>query len=298
MAHKQSLAQPVQDCSPKIVAARLERMRKPDVVPLAGIMQDGIVQLVWDQVTLMLVRAGAFSSKAKISSCCGRAPPNLGTVAAVALFQRRVAVDYIINQVSGQNRPNYYLFRPSTGRPLSTIKWWLRELQPSQIVTSEPDLSAPTAEPPAPLISVAEAEAQVGFGVAKLPFVPDGFDYLGAKLYGNAVNIEYATQGYGGHLSIMQSQEGFIQSEWDKVPAHAIVPVKIGELDGEFVRGTFVVYAGETSATWEPDAAILRLRWVKDGVWFAMTKHGDVQVIEYLDQAGMIELAESLAVEP
>ena len=171
-------------------------------------------------------------------------------------------------------------------------------LQPSQIVTGAPDLSAPTAEPPAPLISIAEAEAQVGFGVAELPFVPDGFNYLGARLYGNAVNIEYATQGYGGHLSIMQSQKGFIQSEWDKVPAHAVVPVKVGELDGEFAQGTFVVYAGETSATWEPDAAILRLRWVKDGVWFAMTKHGDVQVIEYLDQAGMIELAESLAVEP
>ncbi len=171
-------------------------------------------------------------------------------------------------------------------------------LQPSQIVTDEPDLSAPTAEPPAPLISVAEAEAQVGFGVAELSFVPDGFDYLGARLYGNAVNIEYAVPGYGGHLSIMQSQDGFIQSEWDKVPAQAIVPVKIGELDGEYTQGTFVVYAGETSATWEPDAPILRLRWVKDGVWFAMTKHGDVQAIEYLDQAGMIELAESLAVEP
>ncbi len=170
-------------------------------------------------------------------------------------------------------------------------------LQPSQI-PSEPDPSAPTAEPPAPLTSVAEAEARVGFGVAELPFVPDGFNYLGARLYGNAVNIEYETQGRGGHLSIMQSQEGFIQSDWDKVPANAIVAVKIGALDAEFTRGMFVLYTGETSATWEPEAAILRLRWVKDGVWFEMTKHGDVQVIEYLDQAGLIELAESLAVQP
>ncbi len=170
-------------------------------------------------------------------------------------------------------------------------------LQPSQI-PGEPDPSAPTAEPPAPLTSVAEAEARVGFGVAELPFVPDGFNYLGARLYGNAVNVEYETQGRGGHLSIMQSQEGFIQSDWDKVPANAIVPVKIGALDAEFTQGKFVVYTGEASATWNPDAAILRLRWVKDGVWFAMTKHGDVQAIEYLDQAGLIELAESLAVQP
>jgi RNA polymerase sigma factor (sigma-70 family) len=171
-------------------------------------------------------------------------------------------------------------------------------LRPPQMVTNEPDSSVSTAEPPAPLISVAEAETQVGFDVAELPFVPDGFNYLGARLYGNAVTIEYETQGHGGHLIIQQSQEGLIQSEWDRVPAHAIIPVEIGELDGEFIRGTFVVYAGETSATWEPDAPILRLRWVKDGVWFEMAKFGDVQAIEYLDQARLIELAESLAVKP
>jgi hypothetical protein len=171
-------------------------------------------------------------------------------------------------------------------------------LQPSQVMTSEPDPSAPTAMPPAPLISVAEAEAQAGFGVAELPSVPDGFNYLGARMYGNAVSIEYEAQGRGGNLIIMQSQEGFYQSDWDKVPADAVVPVKIGELNGEFTRGTFVVYAGETSAAWNPDAPILRLRWVKDGVWFEMTKFGDVKAIEHLDQTGLIELAESLVIKP
>jgi len=164
--------------------------------------------------------------------------------------------------------------------------------------TSEPDLSGPTAVPPAPLISVAEAEARVGFDLAELPFVPDGLNYLGARLYGRAVGIEYETQGRGGHLVLVQSQAGFVQSDWDKVPAHAIAPVKIGELDGEFARGTFVVYAGETRATWNPDAPILRLRWVQDGVWFEMTKFGNVDAIEYLDQAGLIELAEHLVVNP
>jgi hypothetical protein len=171
-------------------------------------------------------------------------------------------------------------------------------LRPSQVMTSEPDLSVPTAIPPAPLTSVAEAEVRAGFGVAELPSVPDGLNYLGARLYGNAVSIEYETQGSGGHLIIMQSQEGFLQSDWDRVPADAIVPVKIGELEGEFARGTFVVYAGETAATWNPNAAILRLRWVRDVIWFEMTRFGDAKAIEYLDQEGLIELAESLAIEP
>lgn len=168
------------------------------------------------------------------------------------------------------------------------------ELESSRIVTEEPDPNAPTAAPPAPLISVAEAEAQAGFDAVELPTVPAGFDYLGARLYGDAISIEYQAQGGGGSLIIMQSQDGFFQSEWDRVPVDAIVPVKIGELDGEFVQGTFVVFAGETSARWNPEAPILRLRWMKDGIWFEMTKFGDVESIAYLDQAKMIALAESL----
>ncbi len=167
-------------------------------------------------------------------------------------------------------------------------------LQPSQVITGTPDPSAPTAQPPAPLTSIAEAEAQAGFDAAELPFVPDGFNYLGARLYGHTISIEYEAQGAGGHLVIQQSPEALIQSDWDKVPAQAIVPVKVGELDAEFAAGTFVVYEGEEAATWNPNAPVLRLRWVKDGIWFEMTKFGDVKAIETLDQAGMIALAESL----
>jgi hypothetical protein len=158
-------------------------------------------------------------------------------------------------------------------------------------MTSVPDPSAPTAKPPAPLISITEAERQAGFDVAELPFVPDGFNYLGARVYDSSVSIEYEARGGGGNLTIRQSPEGFVQSSWDKVPEHAIVPVKIGELDGESAQGTFVVYAGDTTATWNPDVPILRVRWVKDGIWFEMTKFGDVEAIAYLDRAHLTELA-------
>lgn len=171
------------------------------------------------------------------------------------------------------------------------------ELKPSQIVTEEPDPTAPTTAAPVPLISVAEAEAQAGFEAAELPTIPAGFNYLGAR-YENAISIEYEAQGGGGNLIIMQSQDGFYQSEWDRVPADAIIPVKIGELDGEFVQGTFVVFAGDNSATWNPDNPILRLRWVRNDIWFEMTKFGNVEPIEYLDQAGLIALAESLVYSP
>ncbi len=171
-------------------------------------------------------------------------------------------------------------------------------LDDSQIAPLEPGQTAPTALPPVPLISVAQAEEQAGFHLAELPTVLEGLDYLGARLYGDHISLEYQTPDFGGHLILMQSQKGYYESDWDKVPPESVIPVKIGELDGEFVRGTFVVYPGETTATWNPEAAVLRLRWVKDGVWFELAKYGDVQTIEYLDQAGLIALAESLAFRP
>lgn len=168
------------------------------------------------------------------------------------------------------------------------------ELQPSQINLTEPDPSAPTAEPPAPLIGLAEAEASTGFDALELPAVPPGLNYLGARLYGDAISIEYEAQGSGGNLIILQSQDGFYQSDWDRVPADAIVPVKVGDLDGEFVQGTFVVFPGDTSATWNPEAAMLRLRWRENDTWIEMAKYGDVESIEYLDLVEMIKLAESM----
>lgn len=167
---------------------------------------------------------------------------------------------------------------------------------PVQVTT--PDPFAPTAVAPAPLISVAEAEAQAGFDLAELPSIPQGFEYLGARLYGESVSIEYAAVGGGGNLILMQSQHGFLESDWDQVPAEAILPVKVGDADAEYVQGTFVVMAGETSATWNAGASILRLRWMKDGIWFNLTKFGDVQPIEYLDKDGLIALAESIGNVP
>jgi hypothetical protein len=168
-------------------------------------------------------------------------------------------------------------------------------LEDSQNIPVVPGEILPTALPPSPLISVAEAEAQVGFNIAEIPFVPEGFTYLGVRLYGNNVSMDYQTEGYG-HLIIMQSLEGFFQSEWDSVPADAVIPVKIGELDGELVQGTFVVYPGETTGTWNPNTSHVRLRWVDNGVWFEFTLHGDSH--EYLDMASLIELAESLPIQP
>lgn len=162
----------------------------------------------------------------------------------------------------------------------------------------EPNPLQLTAEPPTSLITIVEAEIRAGFDVAELPFVLDGFQYLGARMYRDAVALEYEALGGGGNLILMQSKDGYVESDWDKVPGDAIVQVKIGDVDGEFAQGTFVVMAGESSATWNASAPILRLRWVKDGIWFDLTKFGDGQGIEYLNRDELIELASRVTTNP
>jgi len=189
------------------------------------------------------------------------------------------------------------VFATPLGRTLAqSASWFFHRaehlafpLQRSQMTTPGP--SASTSESPAPLVSLAEAERQAGFDIAALPSVPEGFSFLGARVADGVVTVEYEAEGGGGSLMITQSREGFVQSQWDEVPDHAIVPVKVGELDGELAQGKFVVREGDTTATWNPDVPVTRLRWAQDGTWFQITKFGDVEAIAYLDQARLTELA-------
>ena len=171
-------------------------------------------------------------------------------------------------------------------------------LPTEQIASPEDAGSISTAEPPTPFMSVPEAEQIAGFDAKELPSVPQGFAFAGAMADENGISIQYEAQGGGGHLLINESTTGFMQSEWDQAPAAAISQVKVGELDAELVQGAYVVYPGETVGRWNPDAAILRLRWIRDGLWIEMAKLGDVERIEYLDQAGLIKLAASLTTNP
>jgi hypothetical protein len=169
---------------------------------------------------------------------------------------------------------------------------------PAGQVPGTPNPYAPTAMPPAPLVSIEKAEALAGFDTKELPTVPQGFDFAGARAQEGGMTIEYNARGGGGALIINESTQGFMESEWDQAPAEFITAVKVGELNAEIVQGAYVVYAGETTAKWNPDTPILRLRWIEDGIWIEMARFGGVESIAYLDQDALINLAESMEYEP
>ncbi|HET9914760.1 MAG TPA: hypothetical protein VFQ13_22910 [Anaerolineales bacterium] len=166
-------------------------------------------------------------------------------------------------------------------------------ISPELVVSVEETQSIPTAVPPAPLITISDAYQVVGFGFL-VPETPDGFTLLGARANAASISIEYEAQGGGGALILNESSQGFMESEWDQAPVEAISQVKIGNIDAEIVQGTYVVYPGETVARWNPDAPILRLRWMFDGVWFEMAKLGNVEAIAYLDRDALLRLAENM----
>lgn len=173
-----------------------------------------------------------------------------------------------------------------------------RSLPEGQVPSLEDAQFASTAQPPAPIVDMAEAERIAGFDAKELPVVPQGFEFYGAMPIGDGISIQYQAQGNGGQLVINESKNGFMQSDWDQAPEDAITQVKINGLDAEIVQGMYVVYPGEGVAKWNPDAPILRLRWIEDGIWFEMAKFGGVESIAYLNADGMIALAESMTYAP
>jgi len=167
-------------------------------------------------------------------------------------------------------------------------------LEAEQIPNPEAEL-APEAQAPAPYLSLEEAEDKAGFQAAALPEAPEGFSYLGSRSSGKQITSHYQAEGMGGSLTITQSRDGYSESDWDQVPGDTVEPVRVRGSQGAFVQGAFVVFPGVEEAAWNPEVPLLRLRWQENGFWMEISKQGSVESIEYLDQAGLIELAETLS---
>jgi hypothetical protein len=142
---------------------------------------------------------------------------------------------------------------------------------------------------------LAAAEAAVGFeallvpaGVAELTW-----HYVEAFPESGTLRVGYVAEG-GGGLVLSQSRGDLPTSPWEAVPPEAAKAVQVNGEPAEYVEGTFVVLPGATEATWNADAPVQRLRWREGDVLYEFTKMGDPQPLEYLDEAGLIALAESL----
>jgi len=82
-----------------------------------------------------------------------------------------------------------------------------------------------------------------------------------------------------------------------EVGASAIVEkVQIGDLTGEYFRGSFVMEAGQATTIWDPDFTQETLRWVDGKTSYSLNYFFGPQTP--LGKEGMVALAESMTTEP
>jgi hypothetical protein len=160
------------------------------------------------------------------------------------------------------------------------------------------EIEQPTHQYASAPLALESATAKLGFDVKEPDVIPDGFGFRGATAANKGVSLTYEFSG-GGHgrtLIIDQKLMTDSDSTAKVVGASATIEeVQIGEVKGEYVEGDFVILPGATTATWNSDAPIRRLRWVNNGVLFQMTASGGSEDdYSYIGKAELIAIAESL----
>ncbi len=104
---------------------------------------------------------------------------------------------------------------------------------------------------PAPLLSVAKAEEQIGFDIREFIATPAGLTLQGAHIAGKAIYIDYATGDNTCRLTFAQALSSDYPDAdlWNAFAATDIQSVSVGKFSGELVHD--LSYA----------APITRLRW-------------------------------------
>lgn len=113
---------------------------------------------------------------------------------------------------------------------------------------------------------------------------------------GNAESIAVITYGTSGaSLSLSQGIGHFPpDSDWEKVPSSAVQQVKIGEYDGEYANGYFLLGNGDTKLTWSATGAEQRIRWREGERWFEIMAFSGPGTSGYLDKQALISLASNM----
>ena len=144
---------------------------------------------------------------------------------------------------------------------------------------------------------LSKAEADAGFLIKAPSGEIDGLGFVGASGSSqmSTVVIEYASADAGSHLVITESSSPDAVAKWEAIPDLAQVDlVSVGESEGEYVQGGFVVLPGKAIAQWTTEVPEQRLRWRESNITFEIHLFGQTVPVEWLDKAAMIDLASSM----
>jgi hypothetical protein len=151
---------------------------------------------------------------------------------------------------------------------------------------------------PIPTCSVEQIREKVDFPVKELRNIPEGMYFIGTTGGPDTVFLKYEFENNSGGLTIFEERwSGQPAQGTSEVGASAIVEtVQIGDLDGEYFRGSFVMQAGESETTWDPDFGAETLRWVDGSISYTLQYDFTSQMP--LGKEVLVALAESMTTEP
>jgi hypothetical protein len=145
---------------------------------------------------------------------------------------------------------------------------------------------------------VEEIRGKVDFTVKELSDIPEGMYFIGATGGPDSIFLKYEFENHSGGLTIFEERwTGKPAEGTSEVGASALVEkVQIGNLAGEYFRGSFSMRAGDPVTVWDPDFPVETLRWVEGGVSYTLGYDFTTQMP--LGKARLIALAQGMTTEP
>ena len=139
-------------------------------------------------------------------------------------------------------------------------------------------------------------ENRVGYELKEFTDIPAGFNLSQITEFPEEGIISIVYKSEHGDLILQQGLGEFpdpLPGFFDQVPAGEVQSVDVNNNPGEYVRGYFFVYSGETNATWVSDPSIQRLRWREGDRWFELQLSINVGGHSFLDKEELNNLAAS-----
>jgi hypothetical protein len=152
--------------------------------------------------------------------------------------------------------------------------------------------------------SVEQIRSMVGFAVTELGAIPEGMYFAGATGGPDQVFIHYDSPGHHGGLTIFESPwtGSEEQTSWLVGPDAVVEKVTIGNILGEYVKGSYFIENGKGPMKWDPNMDVQTLRWVSNhDIYFNNDLFYEMQCSGQAcrqDKNSLAALAASLTTQP
>jgi hypothetical protein len=147
-----------------------------------------------------------------------------------------------------------------------------------------------------PNCTVEQIRGMVDFPILELGTIPANVYFAGATGGPDMVGLLYKPVDQQGFIFLWESPwSGDPSEKWQVGPSAVVESVQIGDLIGEYVRGSFGYFDGQPLVTWDSNADAQTLSWVADGVYLELQSAGSAMPF---DRDQMVALAESMTDQP